>query len=86
MYLHSNPNMDHRLQSDILLSRHHHGACRQTNRWRPGSECFSALQPLWNILNSTRVCLVPITPLKGVLHVRYRSILRDQACMPTTTL
>ena len=45
---------------------------------RGRSECFSALQPLWNILNShvnsTRVCLVPITPRKGVLHVRYRSI------------
>ena len=39
-----------------------------------GSECFSAFQPLWNILNSTRVCLVPITPRKGVLHVRYRFI------------
>ena len=43
------------------------------------SECFfprafSALEPLWNILNSTRVRLVPITPRKGVLHVRYRSI------------
>ena len=40
------------------------------------SECFSALAPaaLWIILNSTRVCLVLITPRKGVLHVRYRSI------------
>ena len=44
--------------------------------WRPGSgsEYISALEPLRNILNSTRVCLVPITPRKGVLHVRYRSI------------
>ena len=35
--------------------------------WGIMSECFSALQPMWNILNSTRVCLVPITPLTGVL-------------------
>ena len=41
---------------------------------RGRSECFSALQPLWNILNSPRVCLVPIIPRKGILRVRYRSI------------
>ena len=37
--------------------------------WRPGvgvSECFSAFQPPWNILNSTRVCLVPITPSRSL--------------------
>ena len=42
--------------------------------WGSGSECFSAFEPLWNILNSTRMCLVPITPRKGVLHARYISI------------
>ena len=44
------------------------GSGGRRGRPRSGSECFSALQPLWSILNSTRVCLVPITPRKGVLH------------------
>ena len=35
---------------------------------------FRAPAAVWNILDSTRVCLVPITPRKRVLHVRYRSI------------
>ena len=33
-----------------------------------GVGVLSALQPLWNRLNSARVCLIPITPRKGVLH------------------